>query len=61
VRTGDLAPATAWRFILVAAMANLGFKTAMVAALGDRKLLRLVLAGFGLSFLVGAALLLFRS
>jgi uncharacterized membrane protein (DUF4010 family) len=46
-----------WRLILVGAMANLVFKGAMVAALGDARLRSRVAVLFGLSF-AGAAIVL---
>jgi hypothetical protein len=59
--TGEVGSSTGWRFIIVAAIANLAFKGVAVAALGDRKVLGFVAFGFGASFLAGAALLIFRS
>jgi uncharacterized membrane protein (DUF4010 family) len=52
-----LAADTAWRLILVGAMANLVFKGLVVAALGDARLRSRVAALFGLA-LGGAALVL---
>lgn len=54
---GRLAPGTAWRLILVAAMSNLVFKAAMVAVLGSRDLLRHVVALFGAALVAGAMIL----
>jgi uncharacterized membrane protein (DUF4010 family) len=50
---------TAWRMILVAALANLVFKGALVAILGSRELLRLVAGAFGVMIVAGGALLWF--
>ena len=57
VASGELGGHAGWRFILVAAMANLAFKAVVVAALGERKLFGAVALGFGLSAVAGAALL----
>jgi uncharacterized membrane protein (DUF4010 family) len=59
VTSAGIAPGTGWRLIVVAAMANLVFKAATVAALGDKALLRRVGSGFGAAAALGAALLLF--
>jgi len=58
VSADEVAPATGWRLIMVAAMANLAFKTGVVAMLGDRRLLRRVAIGFGVAGAVGGGLLL---
>jgi uncharacterized membrane protein (DUF4010 family) len=50
---------TAWRMILVAALANLVFKGALVAILGSRELLRLVAGAFGVMIVAGGALFWF--
>jgi uncharacterized membrane protein (DUF4010 family) len=50
---------TAWRMILVASLANLVFKGALVAILGSRELLRLVAGAFGVMILAGVALFWF--
>jgi len=50
---------TAWRMILVASLANLVFKGALVAILGSRELLRLVAGAFGVMILAGGALFWF--
>lgn len=52
-----LAPDTAWRLILVAAMSNLAFKSAVVAVLGSRELVKHVGALFGAAFVAGGAIL----
>jgi uncharacterized membrane protein (DUF4010 family) len=49
----------AWRMILVAALANLVFKGALVAILGSRELLRLVAGAFGVMIVAGGALFWF--
>ena len=59
VNSAGIAPGTGWRLILVAAMANLAFKTATVAALGERRLLRLVAVGFGAAAVTGAVMLFY--
>lgn len=56
---GALAPATAWRLIVVAAIANLVFKGGIVAALGGPRLFARIAVLFGLNILVGALLLVF--
>jgi uncharacterized membrane protein (DUF4010 family) len=56
---GRLDSGTAWRLILVASMANLAFKAALVAVLGGRNLLRHVLKLFGAALLAGGFILLF--
>jgi uncharacterized membrane protein (DUF4010 family) len=58
VSTGEVAPATGWRLIMVAALANLAFKTGVVAMLGDQGLLRRVAIGFGVAAALGGGLLL---
>lgn len=55
---GRLAPGTGWRLIVVASLANLLFKTGMVAVLGPRRLLARVSLYFGLAAAAGGALLL---
>lgn len=57
-RTGELAESTAWRLILVGALANVVFKGAVVAALGARALTRRIAVLFGLTLAGGAAVLL---
>ena len=58
VHGGTLAADTGWRLILVAAMSNLVFKTAIVALLGSRGLLARVAASFAIALAVGVAILL---
>jgi len=48
---------TAWRLILVASLSNLIFKGAMVAFLGGRPLLKLVVPAFGALLAAGALIL----
>lgn len=55
VNSAEISPGTGWRLILVAAMANLGFKAAVVATLGERRLLSRVVVGFGAAAATGAA------
>ncbi|MEJ2205465.1 MAG: MgtC/SapB family protein [Gemmatimonadota bacterium] len=50
---------TGWRLILVAAMSNLLFKTAMVATLGSRQMLRRIGGLVGIALVAGVGLLLF--
>jgi uncharacterized membrane protein (DUF4010 family) len=57
VHSAQVAPDTGWRLILVAAMSNLVFKTATVAVLGDRRLLRRIAVSFGVTIGVGFLLL----
>ena len=61
VNSAGIAPGTGWRLILVAAMANLAFKTATVAAFGEQRLLRLVAVGFGAAAVTGAAMMFYGS
>jgi uncharacterized membrane protein (DUF4010 family) len=48
-----------WRLIVVAAMANLAFKAAMVGFLGERNLFIRVLIGFAVTAATGVTLLIF--
>lgn len=57
VNSGEIAPSTGWRVILVGAMANLAVKAALVAALGEPRLLGRIATGFGAALATGAALL----
>jgi len=57
VSGGRVAAEQGWRVILVASLANLGFKTAIVAALGCRPLLRRVAVVFGLAAAAGLLIL----
>jgi uncharacterized membrane protein (DUF4010 family) len=54
----QLESGTAWRLMLVAAMANLVFKAGAVAFLGSRELLKRIAVLFGLSFAAGLATIL---
>ncbi|MCX7013370.1 MAG: DUF4010 domain-containing protein [Candidatus Sumerlaeota bacterium] len=58
-RNGYLSTDSAWRAILVAAMANVAFKGIAVAVLGRPRLFARVLALFGLTLAAGACLLRF--
>ncbi len=58
-RSDQLDATTGWRLILVGAMANIVFKGVVVAALGQRRLLGHIAAGFGVTIGVGVLLLLF--
>ncbi len=57
INNGSIEADGGWRFILVAAMANLIFKGALVAVIGHRSLLRLIGPAFGLVLLAGALVL----
>jgi uncharacterized membrane protein (DUF4010 family) len=57
VNDGRVGQDTGWRLILVASMANLVFKGAMVAILGTRALLKRITIAFLVSLGVGAGLL----
>ena len=48
---------TGWRMMLVGAMSNIAFKTAVVASLGTRVLLSRIAVGFGLALSGGVLLL----
>lgn len=54
-----LDPLTGWRLVLTAAIANLAFKAAATALLGDRSLFLRVGAAFGLASLGGIILIVF--
>jgi uncharacterized membrane protein (DUF4010 family) len=58
VRDGSLAPETAWRALVIAAMANLVFKGGAVAVLGNRRLLVRVGAVYAAALAAGGLLLL---
>jgi uncharacterized membrane protein (DUF4010 family) len=57
VSAGRLAAGQGWRVILVASLANLGFKTAIVAILGTLPLLRRVAVAFAVALLAGLLVL----
>lgn len=59
VNAEKIPSATGWRVIVVAALANLVFKGAVVASLGDRGLVARVWTVFGIAAAAGAALLAF--
>jgi uncharacterized membrane protein (DUF4010 family) len=42
-----------WRMILLASMANIAFKAATIAAIGNRKLLARIAVLFSLAFIAG--------
>jgi uncharacterized membrane protein (DUF4010 family) len=56
IRQDRLEAASGWRLILLACLSNLGFKGAIVLALGSRKLGRWIAISFGLA--IGAGLLI---
>jgi uncharacterized membrane protein (DUF4010 family) len=58
-RTDAWIAAEGWRLILIAALANLAFKTGIVGVLGNRRLLVQIALLYGVPFLVGVGLLLF--
>jgi uncharacterized membrane protein (DUF4010 family) len=58
VNNGTIEINTGWRVILVASLSNLAFKAGIVAALGNRGLLRRISILFGLAVLSGLAILL---
>ena len=55
--SSSIDPATAWRTILIAGMANFVFKFAVVAWLGPRALTLRIAAAFGLTLASGGAIL----
>ncbi len=57
VRTGHLEAAIGWRLVVIATMSNLIFKGLVVAAIGDRRLLKKVSLLFGLVLLSGVGVL----
>lgn len=59
VMRGELDEGTGWRLVVVAAIANLVFKTGVIAVLGDRQLLVRAGRGFGLVVFAGALFLVF--
>jgi uncharacterized membrane protein (DUF4010 family) len=59
VKSDRLDAGIGWRIVLVAILANLILKGAMVAFLGDRRLLGRIAVLFALGFVAGAALLAF--
>jgi uncharacterized membrane protein (DUF4010 family) len=56
VNSAGIAPGTGWRLIVVAAIANMAFKAGAVAALGERRLLLRVGAGFAAAAGIGGTL-----
>jgi uncharacterized membrane protein (DUF4010 family) len=58
VAQGSLAEDAGWRVVVVASLANLGFKLALLTVLGDRSLARRVAVAFAAVGVTGAALLL---
>ncbi|HEX7860345.1 MAG TPA: MgtC/SapB family protein [Verrucomicrobiae bacterium] len=59
VNQKQIEPRTGWRLILVAAMSNLVFKGATVAALGSRKLLGRIVVLFAIALALSLAVILF--
>jgi uncharacterized membrane protein (DUF4010 family) len=58
IQSGQTDVHTGWRLILAAALANLVFKAATTAVLGDRKLFLRVSALFGVAFAAGILILI---
>ena len=56
-KSGPFDTNLAWRMILMAAMANLVFKAAIVAVVGNRELFRRVMVLFGIVFVAGLLVL----
>jgi len=56
---GSIEPSTAWRAILIATIANLVFKTGIVAMLGGRALLMRIAIVFGIHAAAAVVLLIF--
>jgi uncharacterized membrane protein (DUF4010 family) len=62
VREDGLNTGTAWRAIMIAAMANTAFKAAMVVSMGGRQLIMRMMPVFGLTIVAGIVILaLWRS
>jgi uncharacterized membrane protein (DUF4010 family) len=57
VSTGRLDADNGWRLILVALLANAGFKGGIVALLGHRRLLALIAPFFAITLIAGSLLL----
>jgi len=57
-QAGRMDPGDAWRVILVASLSNLVFKVAITAVFGTREILKRVVLVFGLTTLLGIALVL---
>ncbi|NOT60207.1 MAG: MgtC/SapB family protein [Acidobacteria bacterium] len=59
VRNERLDAAHGWRVVMVAALSNLLFKAAAIAALGHRRLLMHVATAYGIALLIGLGLLFY--
>jgi uncharacterized membrane protein (DUF4010 family) len=59
VNSSEIPSATGWRLIIVAAMANIGFKAAVVAFIGGRRLLGRVAISFTAAAVVGTTFVVF--
>jgi uncharacterized membrane protein (DUF4010 family) len=57
-QSGSIEPGHAWRAIVIAVLANLGFKLGVSGVMGSRRLLLLLAAIFGLQAAVGVLLLI---
>ena len=58
INDGGILPQQGWRYILVAALANLVFKGGLVIVLGSRKLATIVIPAFVITFVAGILILL---
>ncbi len=59
INSGSIVPDNGWRFILVAAMANLVFKGGMVAVIGNRQVFKFVGMAFAATLISGVLVLFF--
>jgi len=59
VNSEKISPKTGWQCILVASMSNLVFKAAIVAVVGNRRLLVRIAVSFAAAFAAGILLLAF--
>lgn len=57
-QSGRMSAVNAWRVVLVASLANLAFKGVVTALFASREVLRMVATVFGLTLLLGIALVL---
>ncbi|MEZ5008574.1 MAG: DUF4010 domain-containing protein [Chitinophagales bacterium] len=59
IKKETLEVSTGWRLILLAALSNLVFKGILAALLGTKELRKWIVISFGISLLVGVAIILF--
>jgi uncharacterized membrane protein (DUF4010 family) len=59
INSGSIVPDNGWRFILVAALANLVFKGGMVAVIGNRQVFKFVGMAFAATLISGVLVLFF--